>query len=338
MGKLTKKFVWILLCFIFMCMPCYSGDKSLVVVYSDNEYYRFPYENFSTSSIRTTHLLFDSLLRFDVNLEIKPKLVEKFEYIDSKTIRFFLKKNVKFHSGSELTVQDILYTFEIIKASDGFKKFFSLVDFIKPVDDYTFDVIMKKPSSLVTNSFTLFFPMEKDRGKMGYTSGTGPYTLVSQEENGDLQIKRNPEYWDDSNLGNIDRVFIRRIENDLDRNKMLLSGSADVIFSANKNFFPKNNLSESFNFLTLDGMTYYGFQLNQGRVDAFKNKSVRLAVDYAIDRRELVNSFLSGQALPASQFSPIGYLGHNPSLEIRFDLAKARSLMRESGHTRQLKR
>jgi peptide/nickel transport system substrate-binding protein len=74
------------------------------------------------------------------------------------------------------------------------------------------------------------------------------------------------------------------------------------------------------------------FELNEDRVKAFKNPRVRLAVNYAVNREGIAKKILRGFATAAGELSPPGYAGHDPALVPRYDLAKAKSLMKEAGH------
>ncbi|MGB2933235.1 MAG: ABC transporter substrate-binding protein, partial [Methyloceanibacter sp.] len=74
------------------------------------------------------------------------------------------------------------------------------------------------------------------------------------------------------------------------------------------------------------------FELNQNRVPAFKDPRVRLAINYAVNRQGIAEKIMRGFATPAGQLSPPGYAGHDPALQPRFDLAKARMLMEQAGY------
>jgi len=74
------------------------------------------------------------------------------------------------------------------------------------------------------------------------------------------------------------------------------------------------------------------FELNQDRVEAFKDKRVRLAINYAVNREGIAEKIMRGFATAAGELSPPGYEGHDPALRPRYDLAKAKALMKEAGY------
>jgi peptide/nickel transport system substrate-binding protein len=73
-------------------------------------------------------------------------------------------------------------------------------------------------------------------------------------------------------------------------------------------------------------------ELNQDRVPAFKDKRVRLAMVYAVNGTGIADKIMRGLATAAGELSPPGYAGHDPALVPRYDLAKAKALMKEAGY------
>ena len=71
--------------------------------------------------------------------------------------------------------------------------------------------------------------------------------------------------------------------------------------------------------------------MNQKRRPEFKDPRVRQAIVYATNNAGIVEKIMKGFATPAAQQSPLGYAGYNPALTPRYDLAKAKELMKEAG-------
>ncbi|WP_257981339.1 ABC transporter substrate-binding protein, partial [Aeromonas salmonicida] len=83
-----------------------------------------PQEQLSGQTLEMSHLVFDPLMRYTQDLKFEPRLAEKFERIDDKTVRFFLRKGVKFHSGNDFTADDVVWTVNRLKSSVDFKAIF----------------------------------------------------------------------------------------------------------------------------------------------------------------------------------------------------------------------
>ena len=252
-------------------------------------------------------------------------------------MRFFLKEGIKFHSGNELSSHDIAFTFSIINNSEEYANLFSIIDSIEIIDEYTFDIITKKPTSLILNVVSNFFPLEPSkkhftRNQKIRLAGAGPYTLLSTKKDNEIQLKQFDNYWDKENRGNVDIIKIQEIQDDKLRATALLAGDVDIINPAAPDLISSFTKKEDINALRIDGTTYYGLQLNQENTKEFKDKRVRLAVDFALDKKKITDTLFKNLASPASQYTPKNYLGYNPVLEPRFNLPKAKSLMYEAGY------
>ncbi len=72
--------------------------------------------------------------------------------------------------------------------------------------------------------------------------------------------------------------------------------------------------------------------MNPNRVEAFKDVRVRQAIVHAVNNEGIVKQIMKGTATVAAQQGPKGYLGYKESLKPRYDLAKAKALMKEAGY------
>src|ERR1700730_13326073 len=74
-----------------------------------------PFGAVNGSNFEITSLVYESLLRWDRRLTIKPGLAESWQIPDDKTYIFKLRRGVKFHSGKELDADDVKYSLELQK-------------------------------------------------------------------------------------------------------------------------------------------------------------------------------------------------------------------------------
>jgi len=146
----------------------------------------------------------------NTDLTIRPDLAEGWEYLDDKTLVFYLRKGVKFHNkppvnGREVKAQDVKYSLERFAAKSGFRSRFDDVERIEVVDDYTVKIITKHPFApmlinLATPAYCVILPKEAedkygDFNKAEAAIGTGPFTLESYERGIKLVFKRNPDFY-----------------------------------------------------------------------------------------------------------------------------------------------
>ena len=311
-----------------------------------------PHEQLSGATLQLSHMVLDPLVRWTKDLGFEPRLATKWERINETTMRFHLRKGVKFHSGVDFTAKDVVFTYERLKRSTDFKGVFASFTAINVIDDYTIDLVTDKPFPLVLHNATYIFPMDsqyytgkddkgRDKseiGKHGDTfasrniSGTGPYTVTSRQQGVKLEFTRNPNYWDTNSPGNVDKIIMTPIKEDPTRVAALLSGDVDFIAPVPPNDHKRIGSSDKIDLVTMAGTRIITFQLNQNRVEAFKDARVRLAINYAINQEGIVKKIMKGFATAAAQNSPKGYLGLDASLTPRYDIKKAKALLTQAGY------
>jgi len=164
-------------------------------------------------------------------------------------------------------------------------------------------------------------------------SGTGPYTVSYREQGVRVEFDRNADYWDKKSPGNVDKIILTPIKEAPTRVAALLAGDVDFIAPVPPTDHQRINDNDSVDLVTMGGTRIITFQMNQERNAAFKDVRVRKAINYAINQEGIVKKIMKGFATPAAQFSPKGYLGHNPALVPRYNLKKAKELMKEAGYS-----
>ncbi|MBG0789081.1 MAG: ABC transporter substrate-binding protein [Desulfovibrionaceae bacterium] len=309
-----------------------------------------PHVQLSGGMLQFSHMVFDSLVRYDQDMNFVPRLAEKWERIDDLTMRFHLRKGVKFHSGNDFTADDVVFTVDRLKKSEDYKGLFEPFVGAKAVDAHTVDLITKKPYGLVLNMATYVFPMDSkfysgtdDKGKAKDTivktdysfaneneSGTGPFMVTHREQGVKTVFTRFADYWDKT--GNVEEIVLSPIKNDATRVAALLSGDVDFIMPVPPQDLERIDSTEGLKLVTMSGSRIITFQLNQKRNPALADTKVRLAMAYAYDNNGVVEKIMKGFATAAGQMSPKGYVGHNEALAPRYDLEKAKALMAESGY------
>ncbi|CAA2156703.1 Periplasmic oligopeptide-binding protein [Methylobacterium brachiatum] len=105
---------------------------------------------------------YESLVTLDKNLKFAPGLAESWETPEPTRWRFHLRKNVKFHDGTPFTADDVLFSAQRVRASGS--NFTTNVpsdaEFVK-VDDYTVDMVLKKPNPIALAQFPTWLIMSK---------------------------------------------------------------------------------------------------------------------------------------------------------------------------------
>ena len=191
-----------------------------------------PQVQLSGGMLQLSHWVFDPLVRWSQDMSFEPRLAERWERVDDLTMRFFLRKDVKFHSGNPFTAKDVKFTVERFSKSADFKGVFEPFEGVKIVDDQTVDIVTKKPYALLLNMATYIFPMDsefysgtdadgqpKDAVvKVGPSfalkneSGTGPYKVTEREHGVKMVMTRFADYLDKDSPGNVDEIVLTPIK------------------------------------------------------------------------------------------------------------------------------
>ena len=351
MQKLLTRLLPILL---LLAVTSFAQAKTLNLAIDADPVSLDPHMQLSGGMLQYSHMVFDPLVRWTKETTIEGRLAEKWERLNEKTVRFYLKKGVKFHSGNELTADDVIWTVNRLKKSVDFKGIFEQFEIPVKVDKYTIDIITKVPYPLLISTATYIFPMDSkvysgkdskgtDKGiinKTGYSfandnaSGTGKYRVTERQQGVKMIFEAFDGYWDTNSPGNVDKIILTPIKNDATRVAALLSGDVDFIMPVPPQDMDRIEKDSKVKLVTMSGTRIITLQLNQNRVAAFKDARVRQAVVYAINNAGIAQKLMKGRATVGGQNSPKGYGGYNTALIPRYDLKKAKQLMKDAGYAK----
>lgn len=348
---MRKVIVFCLAIVMIFSLGTFAGAKELKLALDAGPVSQDPQVQLSGGMLQFSHWVFDPLVRYRQDMSFEPRLAEKWERIDDLTMRFYLRKGVKFHSGNPFTAKDVKFTFDRFYKSEDFKGLFTPFDGLYIVDDYTIDIKTKKPYALLINMATYIFSMDSkfysgndDTGQpkdavvkagpsfaLKNSSGTGAYKVTYWEQGAKYVFERFADYWDQNSPGNVSKITLTPIKENATRVAALLSGDVGFITPVPPNDFQRIRKDKDTKLVTWSGGRIITFQMNQKRRAEFKDVRVRQAIVYAINNVGIAKKIMKGTATPAGQQGPKGYMGYDPALVPRYDLKKAKALMKEAG-------
>ncbi len=351
---MKRIFTWLLATVVVIGLGTTTSveAKTLRMAYDADPVSLDPHEQLSGGTLQLSHMVFDPLVRWTKDLGFEGRIAKSWNRIDETTVRFFLRAGVKFHSGNVLTAKDVKWTFDRLKASPDFKGIFEPFKAMNVIDDHTVDIVTAGPFPLVLHNATYIFPMDSafysgtdERGRdkselvkhgdsfaSANASGTGPFRMVSREQGVRVEFQRFGDYWDNTSPGNVNDIVFTPIKEAPTRVAALLAGDVDFIAPVPPTDLDRIRDNDGTELVTMTGTRIITLQLNQERVEAFRDARVRLAIVHAINNEGIVKKIMKGFGTPAAQMSPKGYLGHNENLKPRYDLARAKSLMEGAGY------
>ena len=304
----------------------------------------------------------ESLLTRDVDtLEWQGLLAKSWQVSeDGLTITFQLRDDVVFSDGEPFDSSDVTFTFnfimnEKIKAPRD-RAYYKQIESVTALGQYEVAFKFKEPyfqamsfsggMSILAEHFYkpyLDNPEEFNQSK-GLLIGTGPYRLKDpktwKSDQDSVELIRNTRYWG-AVKPSYDRVAWKIIQNESARLTTYRNGDIDVYDNAQPLDFKQlkddeqiNAMSRRFNYTALtNGYGYIGWNEQQnGKATRFKDKRVRQAMTWLIDKDKLVKDVYLGYRKPAVSPFSTKSKQHDPSIKPRKqDIEKGRALLKEAG-------
>lgn len=306
----------------------------------------------SNVGTRVTYSMFDTLIRRDFlsaagggGSKLVPGLAESWTRLGPDLLEVKLRDNVKFHDGSPLTAQDVVFTF----SQDRFKTlpegaaYFGVLQSVEAVGPLTVRFRTKMPDPLLEqrlSSWASWIVNEKDwrakaaRGDVRDPIGTGPFKLVEFSPDQQIVLQAFDDYF--GGPPNASSVTFRQVPETAGRIAGLVSGEFDIITNVAPD--QMNELSQ------YDGVDVRTVALANSHMLAYSgqdpvlaDKRVRKALDLAINRDLLVEALWSGKAtIPRGhQYPEYGPLYDETRAPPKYDPDRARELLKEAGYSGQ---
>jgi peptide/nickel transport system substrate-binding protein len=174
-------------------------------------------------------------------------------------------------------------------------------------------------------------PYGSGRGFNARPVGSGPFRLVRQEQDREVVLERNPDYW--GQAPKIARVEFHVVADTTTRALELRKGSADVALTSLTADMIEALKRESSLVVRQSPGTVYSYLAMNLRDPILKDVRVRQALAYAIDRRPMVHYLWRDQVRPASSILPPQHWAYNGAVPTYdYNPEEARKLLDESGH------
>jgi len=331
-----------LLLIIFLSFNLFASSLHLSM--SSNPSKLNPLIAIDSASSTIADWVFDSLITYDKDGSIKPALAKSYEFIDDTTLILHLKKGVLWSDGEPFSVDDVIFTYNLITSPKIFTPYSSEFRYVKSVeklDDLTLKVTYKEPYFKALQTWMMsivpkhILEDEKDIMTSSFNQhpiGTGKYTIKGFEISKDIEMSANPTYFE--HKPHIDKLIYHFIPDPATTFLMLKSYKLDlgslspmqIQRQIDDDFKKHYNIYEKIS----QGYTYMGFNLENPK---FKDPNVRLALSLALDRKEMVDILFFGHGEVCNgPFMP-GTFAYNKDIKSpKPDLAKAKTLLKSAGY------
>lgn len=307
-------------------------------------------------SIRVTHNIFETLLEYDHNLELQPKLATEYSSSeDGLTWTFQLREGVKFHDGTDFNADAVVFNFERWMDPEnpyhqgefpyypflygGFKGDENhLIEHVKATGEHKLEIKLKRKTApflsyLAISMFGIASPAaieEHGAALDEHPVGTGPFMFEEWTRNNTITLTKNPDYWMEGKPY-LDQVIYQVIPENAARLNALQTGEIDVLDGMNATDTTVVEGADGLELLKRPSFNIGYMALNTEK-EPFNDPLVRKAINMAINKDEIVDAFYNGLAETATSPLPPSLWGYDESLEkYEYNVEEAKKLLKEAG-------
>ncbi len=273
---------------------------------------------------------------------------------------FTIREGVKFHDGSDMTVEDVVFSLDRARTPpSGMAALHAAVEEVTAVDDTTVHVRMSGPAPLYVQNLTNTFIMSKawaeangvetspnfaageEAHSVRNTNGTGPYMLVERDPEVRTVLRAFKDHWADAPA--VTEIIYTPITEAATRVAALLSGEVDIVQDVPVQDIARLEQTDGISvvrgpenrniFFSYD-MTSDSLASSNADGNPFASPEVREAMSLAIDRNAIQQVVMRGESQPSAAPLPPFVNGWTEDMHAFGDpdLARAGELMAEAGY------
>jgi len=346
-------FVVVMLCSLLL-VGCQRSQETALNLYGIDPITLDPAVSGEMISHEYIQQIYNGLVRLGENLEPAPDIAERWDVsADGRTYTFYLRKDVKFQDGREVTASDFKYSFEracrpstgsltaatylgdIVGVEEVLSGEATDISGVRAIDDYTLQITIDTPKSyfLAKMTYPVAFVVDSNEAEQGgewwrEPNGTGPFRLKKWEEENQLVLERNDRYYrEKAGVGTV--VF--KLWGGVPMN-LYETGEIDAtevyINYIDKVTDPAGSFYQELQIVPELSFSYLGFDHTR---PPFDDTNLRRAFSMALDKNKLVKLVFKDMMERADGILPPGIPGFNEGLNgLEFDVEKARELIASS--------
>lgn len=300
-----------------------------------------PLLNTNDTLYQAYHLVYESLVAFDENMDLEPLLAESWEIDESGSrITFNLRQNVTWHDGELFKPEDVVFSFQVLRNQINSIEYPNLyVTNLQQVSD-----VRKTGDNSVTFTFTrpysnaletLVFPVlpqhlfaNVNDAKLGSDDfpivGTGRYQVSEYDASREMKLRYFPSYW--GRKPYIDEINIRIVPDRQAQISMFENGEIDLVEPEAVDWvkYTDNDQVKGIRFPS-SHYEFIGFNFSDER---WHHKELRKAIDLALPREDIINAIYFGHgAATKVPVHPVSWLFKQPETMEEPGMSEAMEMM-----------
>ncbi len=305
--------------------------------------------------------IYESLVGRDEQFRLEPRLALSWTMVDPHTWRFKLRPGVKFHDGTPMTADDVVFSVQRSLDPKSLQhSTYPNVTGAKKVDDLTVDILTSQPTPILPRALTnsrimskkwciehhvehpLDFKAKEETFAARHTNGTGPFMLKTWDPDQKTVLVANPNYW--GRHGNVTEAQYLVVSTGATRLAGLISGEIDFVVDAGVQDIERLKSTPGFTVEAAEGTgaNFLGFDYARDELkysdvkgkNPFRDLRVRQAIRYAIDLKAIQSKVMRGLASEGSSFITPVVEGWDPKFAKLppYDPERSKALLKEAGY------
>jgi peptide/nickel transport system substrate-binding protein len=262
---------------------------------------------------------------------------------DGRVYDFVLRKNVVFHNGEPMTAEDVKFSFERYRGA-GAKLLKEKVEAVTIVDPHRIRFHLREPwpdfmgfyGSPATGAGWIvpkkYVEKVGDNGFKNAPVGAGPFKFVSMTPGVEIVLEAHDKYW--RKTPKVKRIVMKSVPEGSTRLAMLKRGEAHIAYKTDGPLGEEVKKDPNLDLVFSGGIATWWLQfgeLNDPKSPWHKQK-VRLAANYALDRKALSEAETLGASPPTGSIIPREFEWALPVDPVPYDPKKAKQLLAEAGY------
>ncbi|MCQ2911323.1 MAG: ABC transporter substrate-binding protein [Clostridia bacterium] len=278
-------------------------------------------------------LIYSPLMEIDENLKTQNVLAKEVK-VDSTctSIDVVLRDDVKFHDGTKLTAEDVVYSLNTLKKADDdviYKNVLGNIGSFKALDENTVRIYLRQVYSNPT--YCLCFPViskeffsNKNNDLVNGENGTGMFKISNVSLNQEITLEKFKDYFETKPY--IDGINVMLMPNEKTALTAFKQKQIDIMFTEDMiaGQYSGNNTVKLLPYSTL----YYdflGFNFNNSKL---ANSEIRKIIAHAINKKSIIEKAYYGYGLIAdTMIHPNSFLYSKVATNYEYDLNMAKSLL-----------
>jgi len=304
------------------------------------------------TSYTLRYLFHDGLIEWTELQAFEPGLAETWTISDDELVwTFKIREGVTFHDGTPMTAEDVAWSMNFLMEGmiGPLELYVTGFEEVVALDATTVQITLSEPTALMLTArlhYAWILPRSVWEG-MTYDEimefedpaaviGTGPYKLVEYVEDEYMILEANEDYYRGKPV--IDRIVIQQYATEDAVVQALLAGEVDLILGVPYTAVKPLQEAENVEVVIMDSLSLDDLVINSHvngtQPESLNDPAVRLAIDYAIDKQEILDVAYAGYGEVAGSILPPAFGDWiSPNVKpLSYDSDEANRILDEAGY------